>query len=64
MMMCGRPPVPAAKALPIVRASSSVLASRTVVMPGPVRFGISSGSSVPPCGAVMMIGRSPAMYSM
>jgi hypothetical protein len=55
-------PVRAKKAAPIARTSSSVFRSWVIVPE--VRSGMSSGSSRPPCGAEMMIGRFPGMYSM
>ena len=51
----------------MVRTSSSVLASVTVVAEPPqalaVRSGIDDGVSAPPCGAVRITGVLPAMYS-
>ena len=51
----------------MVRTSSSVFPSVTVVADPPqalaVRSGIDDGVSDPPCGAVRITGELPAMYS-
>ena len=67
MITCGYRPKRAKYRACMVRTSSCVLASVTVVADPPqalaVRSGIDDGVSDPPCGAERITGVLPAMYS-